>query len=185
MRNLFLVYLHLSISTCFGRLEGLSSGETTVFCDSWYLLFCVDDCLVCLIPDSHPHRITSTNSHKNTVVSPDDGPFSSPKHVEIDKYTKNKLRTNLVLFTRRGESVFCSYNDIGLADETKQVPPPPFAFVYRLTPSANSAIFLQAKSKISHYIQHIYFLTVMLRPNADYGLLFLEVSRSHTTRHRR
>jgi hypothetical protein len=57
--------------------------------------------------------------------------------------------------------------------------------MYRVTPSANSAIFLEAKRKVSHYIQHIYFLPVVLRPNADHGLLFLEVSRSHTTRHRR
>jgi len=33
-------------------------------CDTWYLLFCMDDFLVCrsmcsCIPDSHPHRITS------------------------------------------------------------------------------------------------------------------------------
>ena len=27
------------------------------------------------IPDSHPHRITSTKCRKNTVVSPDDGPI--------------------------------------------------------------------------------------------------------------
>jgi len=40
----------------------------------------------------------------NTVVSPDDG-HSHVKHVEIDKYTKNKytikkLCTKLALFTR-------------------------------------------------------------------------------------
>jgi hypothetical protein len=58
-----------------------SSGETV----TWYLLFCVDDCLVC--------RITSTKCRINTVVSPDDG-HSHPKHVEIDKYTKNKYTEN-------------------------------------------------------------------------------------------
>jgi len=41
---------------------GPSSGETTVFCDTLYLLFFVDDCLVCrsicsCIPDNHPQRI--------------------------------------------------------------------------------------------------------------------------------
>jgi len=41
-------------------------------CDTWYLLFCVDDCLA-FIPDSHPHRIISTKCRINTVVSPDDG----------------------------------------------------------------------------------------------------------------
>jgi len=53
---------------------------------------------------SHPHRITSTKCCINTAVSPDDG-HSHPKHVEIDKYTKNKytknkLCTKLALLTR-------------------------------------------------------------------------------------
>jgi len=30
------------------------------------------------IPDSYPHRITSTKFCKNTVVSPEDGPISTP-----------------------------------------------------------------------------------------------------------
>jgi len=42
-------------------------------CDTWYLLFCMDDQGAPYIPDSHPHRITSTKCLKNTVVSPDDG----------------------------------------------------------------------------------------------------------------
>ena len=46
------------------------------------------------IPDSHPHRITSTKCRINTVVSPDDGHIVAPKHVEIDKYTKNKYTIN-------------------------------------------------------------------------------------------
>ena len=47
-------------------------------CDTWFLLFCMDDCLVCrvhyipCIPDSHPYRITSTKCRINTFVSPDD-----------------------------------------------------------------------------------------------------------------
>ena len=53
------------------------------------------------ISDSHPHRITSTKCCINTVVSPDDGHISRPKHVEIDKYTKNKLCIKLALFTSR------------------------------------------------------------------------------------
>jgi hypothetical protein len=36
----------------------------------------------------------------STVISPGDGPIVVPKRVEIDKYTKNKLCTKLVLFTR-------------------------------------------------------------------------------------
>jgi len=73
--NLFLVYL--SISTYFGRLWTHHQEKQLCFCDTWYL-FCVDDCLVCrsicsCIPDSHPHRTTSTKCRRNTVVSPDDG----------------------------------------------------------------------------------------------------------------
>ena len=68
-------------------------------CDTWYLLFCVDDCLVC-IPDGHPHRVTSTKCLINSFFSWW-WAHSHPKHVEeIDKYTKNKLCTKLALFTR-------------------------------------------------------------------------------------
>ena len=37
----------------------------------WMTLVCRNICTC--IPDSHPHRITSTKCHINTVVSPDDG----------------------------------------------------------------------------------------------------------------
>jgi hypothetical protein len=103
---LFLVYL--SISTCFGRLFFHHQEKQLCFCDTWYLLFCTDDCLVCrvkskfippCIPDSHPHTITSTKCRKSTVNSPDDEPIVA-RNVEIDKYTKNKLCTKLVLFTK-------------------------------------------------------------------------------------
>ena len=41
------------------------------------------------IPDSHPHRITSTKCRINTVVPPDDGHIVAPKHVEKrNKHTK-------------------------------------------------------------------------------------------------
>ena len=84
VRNLFLVYLflvYLSISTCFGLLCAHHQEKQLCLCDTCYLLFRVDDCLVCrvewitppCIPDSHPHRITSTKCCINTVVSPDDG----------------------------------------------------------------------------------------------------------------
>ena len=69
VHNLFLV--DLSISTCFGRLCAHHQEKQLCFCDTWYLLFCVDDCPVCrsicsCIPDS-------TKCRKNTVVSPNDG----------------------------------------------------------------------------------------------------------------
>ena len=75
VHNLFLVYL--SISTCFGRLCAHHQEKQLCLCDTWYLLFCVDDCLVCrvecFIPPCIPHRITSIKCRINTVVSPDDG----------------------------------------------------------------------------------------------------------------
>ena len=82
VHNLFLVYL--SISTCFRRLCAHHQEKQLCLCDTWYLLFCMDDCLVCrvewnsssippCIPDIHPYRITSTKCRINTVVSPDDG----------------------------------------------------------------------------------------------------------------
>jgi len=57
-----------------------SSGETTVFLRHLVLIILCGWLSVMqsgmnippCIPDSHPHRITSTKCRKNTVVSPDD-----------------------------------------------------------------------------------------------------------------
>ena len=52
VHSLFLVYLflvYLSISTCFGRLCAHHQEKHLCLCDTWYLLFCVDDCLVCRV----------------------------------------------------------------------------------------------------------------------------------------
>jgi hypothetical protein len=43
-----------SISTCFGLLCAHHQEKQLCLCDTWYLLFRVNDCLVC-IPDSHSH----------------------------------------------------------------------------------------------------------------------------------
>ena len=72
VHSLFLLYfflVYLSISTLFGRLCDHHQEKQLCLCDTWYSLFCVDDCTVC----SHPRRITSTKCCINTVVSPDDG----------------------------------------------------------------------------------------------------------------
>jgi len=58
VHNLFLVYL--SISTYFGRLCAHHQEKQLCLCDTCYLLFSMDDCLVCrsirsCIPDSHTH----------------------------------------------------------------------------------------------------------------------------------
>jgi len=49
--NLILVYL--SISTSFERLTAHHQEKQLCLCDTWYLLFCVDDCLVCRV-EFHP-----------------------------------------------------------------------------------------------------------------------------------
>jgi len=41
VRNLFLAYL--SISTCFGQIWAHHQEKQLCLCDTWYLLFCVDD----------------------------------------------------------------------------------------------------------------------------------------------
>ena len=65
-------------STCFGRLYAHHQEKQPYLCDTWYLLFCMNDCLVCrsicsCIPDSHLYKLASTKCRKNTVISPDDG----------------------------------------------------------------------------------------------------------------
>jgi hypothetical protein len=47
VHNLFLVYV--SISTCFRRLCAHHQEKQLYLCDTWYLLFCMDDCLVCRV----------------------------------------------------------------------------------------------------------------------------------------
>jgi hypothetical protein len=81
VQNLFLVYLflvYLSISTCFGRLCAHHQEKQLCLCDTWYLLFCTDDCLVCRVE----FHFSWWWAH------------SHPKHVEINKYTKNKYTKN-------------------------------------------------------------------------------------------
>jgi hypothetical protein len=72
VHSLFLVYLfsvYLSISTCFGRLCTLYQEKQLYLFDTWYLLFCMDDCLVCRVEWNIPP--CKPDSH--TVISPDDG----------------------------------------------------------------------------------------------------------------
>jgi hypothetical protein len=53
VHNLFLVHLYLSMSTCFGQLCAHHQEKQLCLCDTWYLLFCVDDCLVYRV-EFHP-----------------------------------------------------------------------------------------------------------------------------------
>jgi hypothetical protein len=51
VHNLFLVYFW--ISTCFGLLCAHHQEKQLCLCDAWYLLFCVDDRLVCTLHTRH------------------------------------------------------------------------------------------------------------------------------------
>jgi len=62
IHSLLLVYLYLSISTCFGRLWVHHQEKQLCSCVTWYMLFCVDDCLVC-------------RSICSFIPSPDEGPI--------------------------------------------------------------------------------------------------------------
>ena len=89
MHNLFLV-CPFPFSTCFGQLCAHHQEKHLCLCDTWYLLFCVDDCLVCRV-EFHPAYRTVIHSCFSWCWA-----HSRPKHVEIDKYkyTKNKLCTS-------------------------------------------------------------------------------------------
>ena len=101
VHNLFLVYVYLYLlnSTCFGRLCAHHQEKQLYLCDTWYLLFCVDDGLVCrvltpCIPESHPYRITSTKCRINTVVSPDDGHIIARNMQNLINMNTRILRIN-------------------------------------------------------------------------------------------
>jgi len=97
VHNLFLVYLF--ISTCFGRLRTHHQEKYLCLCDTWYLLFYMDDCLVCRMESTmHPRQSSLQNnkcqvSHEHSCLSWW-WAHSRPKHVEIDKYTKNKYSSS-------------------------------------------------------------------------------------------
>ena len=94
VHNLFLA--HLSISTCFGRLWAHHQENEL--------------CFATLVMqggmNSTLHTRQSSTENNKCQVSHKHSCFSwwwvlsRPKHVEIDKYTKNKLCIKLVLFTR-------------------------------------------------------------------------------------
>jgi len=51
--------------------------------------------------------------------------------------------------------------------------------------SSSLEIFISEKDNQSVLFIYLFIFAVALRPNAGYGLLILEVSRSHTTHHSR
>jgi hypothetical protein len=81
-----------------------SSAETTVLCDTWYLLLCVWMTVWYVRCTVHTRQ---WSIQKNKYQVPHKYCFfcwlwahSRPKHVEIDKYIQNKFCTKLALFTR-------------------------------------------------------------------------------------
>jgi hypothetical protein len=83
-------------------------------CDTWCLLFCLDECIVCRVEWNEFHsnlhtRQSSTQNNKYQVLQKHSCfswwlAHSRPKHIEIDKYikinyTKKTLCTKLALFT--------------------------------------------------------------------------------------
>ena len=63
--NFFLVYLflvYLSISTCFGRFCAHYQEKQQCLCDTCYLLFCLDDCLVCILHTRQSHTLIGDKS---------------------------------------------------------------------------------------------------------------------------
>ena len=93
MHNLFLVYL--TISTCFRRPCAHYRKKQLCLCDTWYLLSTQNN----KYQGSHEHSCFSSW-----------WALSHQKHVEIDKYTKNKLCTKLVfiykMYYRNFQCVF-------------------------------------------------------------------------------
>jgi len=59
--NLLLV--NLSISTCFRRLCAHHQEKQLCLCDTWYLLFCMDGCLVCRVDDCLVCRVEVSHKH--------------------------------------------------------------------------------------------------------------------------
>jgi len=107
VHTLFLVYL--SISTCFGPLWAHHQEKQLCF-HNLCLLFYAVDCPVCRVECKHFHSTlhtgqSSTQNNRHQVSQKHSffswwWAHSGQKHVEIDKYTENKLCTKLVLSTR-------------------------------------------------------------------------------------
>jgi hypothetical protein len=97
--------MFIFFSTC---LCARHQEKQLCLCNTWYLLFCVDDCLVCrsicsYIPDSHPYRINKYQvSHKYSCFSWW-WAHSRPKHVQKrNKHTKKNcapVRLYLQVYT--------------------------------------------------------------------------------------
>ena len=73
VHSLFVVYLfltYLSFSTCFGRLCAHHQEKQLRLCETWYLLLCVDDSLVCRVRTYiHKYIHTYIHTHTHTCIT--------------------------------------------------------------------------------------------------------------------
>jgi len=168
--------VYLSVSTRFGRLCAHHQEKQMYLCDTWYLLFCVDDSLVCTlhIRESSTQNKKYQVSHKHSCISWW-WAHSQPKHVKNDKYNKNKYARNklcndLALFTRL-------YRVIGQQNKKFYINP--------LNPELNPICYLLALLGAHHFLHvsriRVKLLTFRLLMSYIYGAPILDVSRSHTT----
>jgi len=88
VHNLFLVYLYLSNSTCFGQLWAHHQEKQLCSCVSFHPAY-----------QSYTQNNKYQVSHKHSCFCWW-WAHSRPKHVEIDKYTMNILCIKFILFTR-------------------------------------------------------------------------------------
>ena len=103
----FLVCLFL-FSTCFRRLCAHHHQEKQLYlCETWYLLFCMDHCLVCRVQwiNSTLHTRQSSKQNNKYPVSHKYSCFSwwwannRPKHVEKrNKHTKKNCAPSWLYF---------------------------------------------------------------------------------------
>jgi len=96
-------------STCFRPIQVHHQEEQLYLCDTWYLLFCTADCLVCRMNSILHTRQSAIQTNKYQVshkysCSSWWWTWIGLKHVEvinkIDKIHRQKLCTKLVSFTR-------------------------------------------------------------------------------------
>ena len=116
VHNLFLVYL--SVSTCFGRLCAHHQEKQVCLCNTWYLLFCMDDCLVCRVDrQSSVQNNKYQVSHKYSCFSWW-WAHSRPKHVEIVKYISSSSSVGAITLggfwpaLRFRSTIFCLYTSL-------------------------------------------------------------------------
>ena len=79
-----------------------SAGEITV---SMRHLAFVTLC-GCCIPDSHPHRVTNTKCHTDTVISPDDGHIVTQNMNRKEIYILRKIVHQVGFIYMTLESIF-------------------------------------------------------------------------------